>query len=176
MRSVENELKKCFYKFQERLLMAGYDVEFTDKDKIIERVSEPILDVIASAIFSNIIVEIFVKPEDSAHLVGKFLFGNSMDFIEDVYFQMNDYYNSSHVNRNYIEFSFFIYDREVYEDVFSKEEGAPSMSIDEEIIDEHIENIKNILKAYEIEPEYDSVINAVTFRIPLEVEVIKYLV
>jgi len=175
MRSVENELKKCFDKFQERLLMEGYDVTFKNKNKIIERVSEPILDVVASAIFSNLIVEIFVKPEDSNHLVGRFLFGNSMDFIEDVYFQMNEYYNYFYANGNYIDFSFVIHDREVYQDIYSDEEGVPSMPIDE-FIDQHIEDIKNILKAYDIESVYDYVVNAVTFKLPLEVEIKRFLV
>jgi hypothetical protein len=51
MRSVENELEKRFDVFQEKLLMKGYDVEFENKDEIIEKVSEPILDVIKSSFF-----------------------------------------------------------------------------------------------------------------------------
>jgi hypothetical protein len=175
MRSVENEIKKCFDKFQEKLLMAGYDVEFKDKDKIIEKVSEPIFDVISSAVFSNFNIEIFVKPENNNPLVGKFSFGNSIDLIEDSYFKMNEYYNLF-ANGNYIELSFVIYDREVYQDIYSAdEEDVPSIPIDE-FIDHHIENIQNILKAYDIESTYDYVINAVTFKLSLEVEIKRFLV
>jgi hypothetical protein len=79
---------------------------------------------------------------------------------------------------NYIEVDFVIYDYETYKDIFSddeEEEKIPFGYIDE-LIDEHIETIKNILKAYEIEPEYDSIINAVTFKVPLEVEITRILV
>jgi len=62
-----------------------------------------------------------------------------------------------------------------HEDIYSDEEGVPSMPIDE-IIDEHIEDIKNILKAYDIKSEYDTILNAVTFKMPLDVEIKRFLV
>ncbi len=175
MRSVENELKECFDNFQERLLMTGYDVEFENKEEIIEKVSEPILDVIASAFFSEIIVEIVVKPEHSNPLVGKFTFGNSMDFIEDAYFSTNDYYYKSFNKGNYVKFNFVLYDYDVYNDIYSYENKPPKVDI-YKIMDGHIDTIKSILKAYDFEPKYDDVLNAVTFKMPLEVEVKRFLV
>jgi hypothetical protein len=177
MRSVENELMECFGKFQEKLLMAGYDVEFENRNEIIEKVSEPVFDVIASAIFSELIVEIVVKPEQSNPLVGKFTFGNSMDPIEDVYFRMNEYYNL-YANGSYIELDFVLYDYEVYQDIYSPdggEEEIPKIPVDE-IIDGHIEEIKNILKAYDIKSRYDDILNSVTFRVPLKVAITMFLV
>jgi len=177
MRSVENELEKCFNKFQEKLLMAGYDVEFENKDEIIEKVSEPILDVVKSSFFFRLIAEIVIKPENSAPIVGKFVFGNSMDFIEEMYFKTSGYTNL-YANENYIELSFVLYDQEVYKDIYSpesEEEKLPSMSIDE-IIDEHIEEIKNILKAYDIKSEYDDILHSVTVREPLKVAIKMFLV
>jgi ABC-type uncharacterized transport system substrate-binding protein len=175
MRSVENELEKCFDEFQEKLLMAGYDVEFENKDEIIEKVSEPILDVIKSSFFSEIMVNILVKSENDKPLVGKFIFGNSMDFIEDSYFQLDNYYNL-YANGNYVEFAFVLYDREVYKDMHSSEDDEiPQMPIDE-IVDDHIKSIASILKAYDIKPEYDDYIDAITFKVPLKVEIKRFLV
>jgi hypothetical protein len=176
MRSVENELKECFNAFQEKLLMEGYDVEFKNKDQIIEKIAEPIFDTIKDSVFSTLMVEIIIKPEHDNPIVGKTVFGNSMDFIEDYYFRMNEYYNLYN-DGNYIEVSFVMYDDEEYRDIYSSEdEDALPLSIIEEMIDGHIESIKNNLKSYDIEPEYDYVINAVTFRIPLDVEITKILV
>jgi hypothetical protein len=179
IRSVENTINNCFNDFQEKLLMNGYDVEFKNKDKVIEKISEPILDTIRSAFFSQVVVEISVKPEQDDLIIGKRVFGNSLDFVEDFYFRLdkNECYNLYN-DGNYIEVDFVIYDYETYKDIFSddeEEEKIPFGYIDE-LIDEHIETIKNILKAYEIEPEYDSIINAVTFKVPLEVEITRILV
>jgi hypothetical protein len=176
MRSVEHELEKCFNKFQEKLLVAGYDVEFENKDEIIEKVPEPIFDVINSAIFSEIMVNIVIKPENDKPLVGKFIFGNSMDFIEDSYFQLGKYYNL-YANGNYVEFSFVLYDREVYKEMYSSEddEEIPQRPIDE-IVDDHLKSIAAILKAYDFEPKYDDVLNAVTFKMLLEVGIKRFLV
>jgi len=176
MRSVERKLEKCFDKFQENLLMAGYDVEFKNRNEIIEKVSEPILDVVKSSVFLRLIVQIVVKPEFSNLLVGKFPFGSSMDHIEDVYFRMDVYY--LYANGNYIEFDFVLYDYEMYQDIYSLDDGEnkiPKMPIDD-IIDEDIKTIKSILKAYDIEAKYDDVINAVTFKVPLKVEIKRFLV
>ncbi len=174
MVSVEEKLKECFDNFQESLLMDSYDVEFKNKDEIIEKVSEPILDVIASAFFSELIVEIVVKPEHSNPLVGKFTFGNSMDFIEDAYFSMNEYYKLFNEG-NYVEFNFVLYDYNVYNDIYSYENKPPKVDI-YEIMDGHIDTIKSILKAYDFEPKYDDVLNAVLFKMPLEVEIKRFLV
>jgi len=178
MRSVESELKKCFDKFQERLLINSYDVEFNNAKEVIEKVSEPILDVIQSAIFSEIMVKIVVKPEHEKPLVGKFIFGNSMNFIEDLYFRLGEYYNPLlFANGNYVEFAFVLYDHEVYKDIYSSEDEdeIPQMPIDE-IVDEHIKSIAAILEAYDFKPKYDDYIDAVTFKMPLEVEIKRFLV
>ncbi len=174
MIDVESRIERCFDDFQERLLMASYDVEFKNKDEIIEKVSEPILDVIASAFFSELIVEIVVKPEHSNPLVGKFTFGNSMDFIEDAYFSMNEYYKLFNKG-NYVEFNFVLYDYDVYNDIYSYENKPSKVDI-YEIMDGHIDTIKSILRAYDFEPKYDDVLNAVTFKMPLEVEMKRFLV
>jgi hypothetical protein len=174
IRSVESELEKCFDKVQERLLMASYDVEFKNKEEIIEKVSESISDVIDSTFFSELIVEIVVQPEYSNSLVGKFTFGNSMDFIEDAYFSMNDYYKLFNKS-NYVEFNFVLYDYDVYNDIYSYENKPPKVDI-YEIIDGHIDAIKSILKAYDFEPKYDDVLNAVTFKMLLEVGIKRFLV
>ncbi len=172
--NVESRIERCFDNFQERLLMASYDVEFKNKNEIIEKVSEPILDVIASAFFSELVVEIVVKPEHSNPLVGKFTFGNSMDFIEDAYFSMNDYYKLFNEG-NYVEFSFVLYDSDVYEEIYSYENKLPKVDI-YEIMDGHIDNIKSILRAYDFEPKYDDVLNAVLFKMPLGVGIKRFLV
>jgi len=176
MRDVENKLKECFDNFQERLLMDGYDVKFRNKDKIIEKVSEPILDVIESYFLSEIIVNIVVKPEDDKPLVGKFIFGNSMDFIKDSYFQLDNFF-LLYANGTYVEFAFVLYDREVYKDIYSSEdeEEIPQIPIDE-IIDDHLNSIAAILEAYGIKPKYDDYIDAVTFKVPLKVEIKRFLV
>jgi hypothetical protein len=156
--------------------MDGYDVEFKNKDEIIEKVSEPILDVIKSSFFSEIMVNILVKPENGKPLVGKFIFGNSMDFIEDSYFQLDKYYKL-YSNGNYVEFAFVLYEREVYKDIYSSEDEdeIPRIPIDE-IVDDHLRDIASILEAYDIKPEYDDYIDAVTFKVPLKVEIKRFLV
>jgi hypothetical protein len=177
IRSVESELEKCFDKVQERLLMASYDVEFKNKEEIIEQVSEPIFDVINSAIFSEIMVNIVVKPDKEKPLVGKFLFGNSMDFIEDSYFRLDNYYTLLYANGNYVEFAFVLYDREVYKEMYSSEddEEIPRMPIDE-IVDDHLKSIAAILEAYDIKSRYDDYLDAVKFNKPLKVAIKRFLV
>jgi hypothetical protein len=152
-------------------------VEFENKDEIIEKVSEPIFDVINSAIFSDIMVNIVVKPDKEKPLVGKFIFGNSMDFIEDSYFRLDKYYPPLYANGNYVEFAFVLYDREVYKEMYSSENGneIPQMPIDE-IVDNHLQSIAAILEAYNIKPKYDGFIDAVTFKTPLKVEIKRLLV
>jgi ABC-type uncharacterized transport system substrate-binding protein len=177
MGSVENELEKCFDKFQEKLLMAGYDVEFENKNEIIEKVSEPILDVIQSSFFSEIMVNIVVKSDNEKPLVGKFIFGNSMDFIEDSYFRLDKYYPLLFAKGNYVEFAFVLYDREVYKEMYSSEdENKISQMPVDEIVDEHLNSVAAILEAYDIKPKYDDYIDAVTFKMPLGVEIKRLLV
>ena len=156
--------------------MDGYDTEFGNKDKIIEKVSEPILDVIQSSFFSGIMVGIVVKPEHDKPLVGKFIFENSMSFIEDSYFRLDEYYNL-YANGNYVEFAFILYDREVYKDMYSSEdeEEIPQIPIDE-IVDDHLKSIAVVLEAYDIKPKYDDYLDAVTFKMPLKVKIRRFWV
>jgi hypothetical protein len=122
-------------------------------------------------------VNIVVKPDKEKPLVGKFIFGNSMDFIEDSYFRLDKYYPLLYANGNYVEFAFVLYNREVYKEMYSSEDEDEALQIPvDEIVDDHINSIAAILKAYDIKPKYDDFIDAVTFKTPLKVEIKRLLV